>query len=85
MVSLYTPHREEGLSTKLLDQIDGHFKVIKKHSALVYTIKHEDQPRTIRKIHIRRLRKWNSEEIPEMDEIPQKGTVTNKEGKDTSA
>jgi hypothetical protein len=68
LVSLYTPHTEMGLSKKFLSQRSGPYKVIHKHSPLVYTIQLVANPRKIRKSHIRRLRKWNNQAIDELDQ-----------------
>ncbi|XP_054154595.1 uncharacterized protein LOC128953145 [Oppia nitens] len=70
LVSLHIPHREIGLSTKLLSQYIGPYKIITRHSPLVYTVQSVHNPRKkFKKVHIRRLRKWNNETIPELDGI----------------
>jgi hypothetical protein len=66
-VSLYTPHTEVGLSKKFLSQKTGPFKIIEKHSPLNYTIQKVDNPIKTEKVHIRRLKKWNQEDIPELN------------------
>ncbi len=72
LVSLYTPHTEVGLSKKFLSQKTGPFKIVKKHSPLNYTIQKVDNPNKSEKVHIRRLIKWNKEQIPEIDRMDNK-------------
>ncbi|CAG2113785.1 unnamed protein product [Medioppia subpectinata] len=72
LVSLHTPHREVGLSAKLLSQADGPFRVIKKLSRLTYELQKVDNPRRRRRAHARRLNVWNDDEIPEVTDASSK-------------
>ena len=68
LVSLHTPYREVGLSTKLLSQIDGPYRIIKKLTPLVYVIRRLNPPRKTKKVNIKRLRRWYDEPIPELND-----------------
>ena len=67
LVVLCTPLREVGVSTRFLPQADGPFRIFKKYSPLVYKLQLIRDKRYKVIAHIRRLKKWYSDAIPELE------------------
>ena len=83
LVSLRTPRREVGLSTAFLTQRTGPYRITRKWSPLVYSIQHLGAPKTIKKVNISRLNKWNSGKIEQLDESAQSDEPNLKESNNT--
>ena len=83
LVGLYTPSRELGLSEKLLPKFTGPYRVIKRLTPVTYEIQDINPPRKKRQAHIKRLKRWNVEEIEELEkEIVSNIDATNVKDKD---
>ena len=73
LVGLYKPIREKGKTQKLFKSFDGPYEIVRKIGAVSYEIKNVRHPRRqLKKVHIRRLKKWVKGDILGLDgpEIP---------------
>ena len=82
LVSLYTPHTKVGLSKKFLSQKKGPYKVVQKHSPVSYTIAPVSRPEKLKRVHARRLTRWHEGKIPELDNVKEGETPTDRDQED---